>query len=131
MQVIFSPQPTTYSMRIIKHLCSLLSTCLLHHDCRVSERQASSKGNSENLGRRSRIVPQIIRMASTEQPTGETLVTITTDNSAENECGDRPSSTTLSTSKSRSDPSAAKARSPKIVSFHVHDEQHMVKIEER
>jgi hypothetical protein len=68
-------------------------------------------------------------MASTEQPTGETLVTITTDNSAELQCGSKPSSTTLSRSKSVSDPSAAKARSPKIVSFH--DEKHMVKIEER
>ncbi|KAK3129383.1 hypothetical protein QOZ80_6BG0478660 [Eleusine coracana subsp. coracana] len=101
---------------------------------RVSEKQTSNKGNSENLECGSRTVPHIIRMAPSEQPASETLVTITTDarhnNPDHDQCGNEPSFTTLSRSMSMRDPSAAKTRSPKIVSFH-DEKQKVVKIEQR
>ncbi|TVU10623.1 hypothetical protein EJB05_44167 [Eragrostis curvula] len=101
---------------------------------RDSEKDAF-KGNSENLGCISRIVPQIIRMAPNEQSTSETFVTITTDvrhNSAEHECCSEPSSTTLSRSKSirMSDLSSEKTRSSKLVSFQ-DEKQKVVEVEER
>ncbi|KAJ1289052.1 hypothetical protein BS78_02G135700 [Paspalum vaginatum] len=115
-------QPAGKSCESGKVMSTIVQPSLSREHDSVPKEEASIE-NSNDLEGRSKISPQTIRMASCQQPTNGTLVTITTDVGGEQEYK------TLSRSKSKRmiDQSL---RSSRIVSF-PDEKDKVIKIEER